>query len=329
MNAYFNADGLALSSAYAETMEQLVFPYLKERQQVLTVSGADQKPLFCSTFTIDCPQGTVLVVHGFTENAFKFSEVIYSLLQNGFNVVAYDQRGHGRSWRSEKIHDMSLTHVDHFEDYVRDMEIIVDTVVSRQPKPWMLFSHSMGGAVSGLYLEKHPDVFSRAVFCAPMIQANMNRMSPSVVKLLCYSAKLIGKGSGRVFVSKPYSEKEAFESSVATGRERFDWYESIRYNRKEFQNNGPSYTWTLESARVTDQLLAPGAPEKIPCAVRLYTAELDSTVLPEAQKQFISRIRNGSHVTVKGAKHEIYRSNDDVLFPWWHDVLEFLKGKVG
>ena len=78
--------------------------------------------------------------------------------------------------------------------------------------------------------------------------------------------------------------------------------------------------------RVTKQLLAPDEPEKIVSHVRLYTAELDNTVMPEAQKKFIDRIKNGSHVIVKGAKHEIYRSNDDVLFPWWHDVLAFLKG---
>ncbi|MBR5111050.1 MAG: alpha/beta hydrolase [Clostridia bacterium] len=329
MNERFNADGMALSTAYAETMDRLVLPYLKARQQEMTVPGADQKPLFCSAYTADRPLGTVLVVHGFTENAFKFSEIIYSLVQNGFNVVAYDQRGHGRSWHSEKIQDMSLTHVDHFQDYVRDMEIIVNTVVSKQPKPWLLFSHSMGGAVSGLYLEAHPDVFARAAFCAPMIQANLGGMSTGVVKLLCRGAKMIGKGRARVFVSKPYKEKEAFESSVATGRERFDWYESIRCVRREFQNNGPSYSWTLESVRVTKKLLAPGAPEKIACPVRLYTAELDHTVLPEAQKQFISRIKNGSHVTVRGAKHEIYRSHDDVLFPWWHDVLAFLKESIG
>ena len=325
MDEAMNQDGLVLSAAYADTMERQVFPYLKARQKDSTVPGADQKPLFCSQYTADQPKGTVLVVHGFTENAFKFSELIYSLLQNGYNVVAYDQRGHGRSWRSEKVKDISLVHVDHFSDYVRDLEIIVDTVVSKLARPWLLFSHSMGGAVSGLYLEKHADTFARAAFCAPMIQANMGGMSTSVVKLLCHGAKALGKARGRVFVSKPYMRKETFEESVATGRERFDWYENIRFNTKEYHTNGPSYSWTLESVRVTEQLLAPGAPEKIACPVRLYTAELDNTVMPEAQKQFISRIKNGSHVTVKGAKHEIYRSNDEVLFPWWHDVLTFLK----
>ena len=325
MDEVMNQDGLVLSTAYADTMDHLVLPYLKARQKDSTVSGADQKPLFCSQYTADHPKGTFLVVHGFTETAFKFSELIYSLLQNGYNVVAYDQRGHGRSWRSEIVKDNTLVHVDHFSDYVRDMEIIVDTVIAKLPKPWLLFSHSMGGAVSGLYLEKHPDTFSRAAFCSPMIQANTG-ISTIVVKLLCHGAKLIGKGGSRVFISKPYTQKETFEESVATGRERFEWYENIRFITKEYQTNGPSYAWTLESVRVTAKLLAPGAPERIACPVRLYTAELDNTVMPDAQKQFISRIKNGSHVIVKGAKHEIYRSNDDVLFPWWHDVLTFLKG---
>ncbi len=325
MQERFNPDGLVLAASYAQTMEQDVFPYLKARQKDTNVSGYGQKPLFCSQFTADQPRGTVLIVHGFTENAYKFSELIYSLLQNQFDVVAYDQRGHGRSWRDEKIQDFSLTHVDHFRDYERDMEIIVDTVLSKLPKPWLLFSHSMGGAVSGLYLEDHPEVFSCAVLCSPMIQANMGAMSPAAVKLLCHAAKLFGQGRKRVFVSKPYTEKEAFEDSCAMGRERFDWYENLRFSRKEFQNNGPSYAWTLESVKVTEMLLATGAPEKIACPVRLYTAELDNTVLPEAQEKFISRIRNGSHQLVKGAKHEIYRSADDVLFPWWHDVLSFFK----
>ena len=325
MDEVMNQDGLVLSTAYADTMDHLVLPYLKARQKDSTVSGADQKPLFCSQYTADQPKGTVLVIHGFTETAFKFSELIYSLLQNGYNVVAYDQRGHGRSWRSEKAKDISLVHVDHFSDYVRDMEIIVETVIAKMPKPWLLLSHSMGGAVSGLYLEKHPDTFSRAAFCSPMIQANTG-ISTIVVKLLCHGAKLIGKGGSRVFISKPYTQKETFEESVATGRERFEWYENIRFITKEYQTNGPSYAWTLESVRVTAKLLAPGAPERIACPVRLYTAELDNTVMPDPQKRFISRIKNGSHVIVKGAKHEIYRSTDDVLFPWWHDVLTFLKG---
>ena len=95
-----------------------------------------------------------------------------------------------------------------------------------------------------------------------------------------------------------------------------------------FQNNGPSYGWTRQAIRANHMVLAPGAVERIDVPVRVYTAERDGSVMPEAQKAFVARLKNGQRVLVKGAKHEIYRSPDDVLFPWWHEVLEYYRGNV-
>ena len=68
-----------------------------------------------------------------------------------------------------------------------------------------------------------------------------------------------------------------------------------------------------------------GAVEKITCPLRLYTAENDNSVLPSAQAMFINRVKKGQRILVKKTRHEIYRSTDDVLFPWWHEILGFLK----
>ena len=322
----FSQDHLVLSAQYTETMEKIVIPYLEDHRENQEVTGTGGKQLFCSVFHAEHPNGNVLFVHGFTENVYKFSEIIYSLLKNGFNVLAYDQRGHGRSWRDETISDISLTHVDHFGEYIQDMEIIMNQKASCLTGPWMVFSHSMGGAVTSLYMEKHPEVFSRAVFCAPMIQPNTG-MPQAVVRIMCGMMRILGRRKSRVFISKPYLEKEVFEESSATSRERFDWYEEMRMQHREYQNNGPTYGWTMEAMNVTKQILAPGEPEKITCPVKLYTAEKDAMVLPEAQKAFIDRVKQGSFLFVKDARHEIYRSEDAVLFPWWHDVLQFLQGK--
>ena len=321
-----NADGLAYSSGYAETMAQVVLPRINVRRTDLTVQGDGGCKLFVSRFDADKPKGTVLIVHGFTENADKFSEVIHSLLQSGLSVVAYDQRGHGRSWRDPAIMDKTLTHVDEFYAYVRDMKIVYDQVVSSMPKPHRVFCHSMGGAVTALFLEDHPGLFDRAAMCAPMIAPNLGGLPTPVAKLMCIVARLCGRGKTRIPGSKPYSGAEAFEPSCATGRARFDWYEALRVATPAFQNNGPSYSWTLEAINVTHRILAPRAVEKIDAKVRLFTAGLDNVVLPEPQSQFISRVHDGRHETVEGAKHEIYRSDDDVLFPWWHGVLAFLTG---
>ena len=98
--ARWNPDGLVLSEHYAETMNGAVLPWLAERRRDVTVEGAGGKPLFCSRFDAEGPLGTVLIVHGFTENAEKYAELIHSLLRSGYSVVAYDQRGHGQIGRA-------------------------------------------------------------------------------------------------------------------------------------------------------------------------------------------------------------------------------------
>ena len=215
--------------------------------------------------------------------------------------------------------------MDRFGEYVEDLKAVCDQVLSGMPKPWMSFSHSMGGAVTALYLEQHPETFAKAAMCAPMIAPRRNGIPLFAVLGICRGGKLLGKGKKRIFLSKPYAGPEDFSTSCATDRNRFDWYDAVKASRKDFSNNGPTYSWTLESMKVTGQILKKGAVERIACPVRLYAAETDSSVLPEPQKEFIARVRQGERVFVKNARHEIYRSEDGVLFPWWHDVLSFLK----
>ena len=321
---YLNQDGLALSEHYARTMETVILPFINARRTDRTIPGDGGVPLFASRFDADQARGTVLIVHGFTENADKFAEVIHSLLRRGLSVVAYDQRGHGRSGRAEGLDGLSLTHVKDFDEYVRDMDVVRREVLSGMPRPWRVFCHSMGGAVTALYLERHPGVFDRAAMCAPMIAPNLSGMPKPMAQALCAVEGALKNARKRVFVSRPYAEKEQFETACANGRARFEWYEDLRFKTPVFQNNGPTYGWLREAIDVTKDILTPGAAEKIDAKVRLFTAGLDDVVLPGPQKSFIDRIRDGEHRVVAGAKHEIYRSDDAVLFPWWHEVLTFL-----
>ena len=318
-----NDDGLVCSENYAETMAQVVLPAINARRTDATLRGDGGIPLFASRFDADAPRGTVMIVHGFTENVDKFSEVIHSLLANGLSVVAYDQRGHGRSWRAEGLEDLSLTHVDDFDEYVRDMEAVYRQMMADMPKPHHVFCHSMGGAAAALYLERHPGTFDRAAMCAPMIAPNPG-MPKFMARALCGAQRALKRGRKRVFTFKPYASKERYEGGSASGKARFEWYEALRFRTPAFQNNSPSYSWVLEAVNVTDEILSPGAVEKIDAKVRLYSAEIEKLVLLGAQRAFIARVRDGELRVVKGAKHEIYRSGDDVFFPWWHDVLTFL-----
>ena len=321
----FNEDYLISGPQYASILNNSVIPALKKRQEDKTVSGKGGIPLFCSLFHADQPIGTVLVLHGFTENSFKYSELIWSLLMNRFDVIAYDQRGHGRSWRAAGISDSSVTHVDHFEDYVEDLKIVCDTFRGSFPKPWRVFAHSMGGAVAALYLEKYPETFSVAALCSPMIAPYTFGAPAFLTGAITGTACLLGCGRHRPFFMRPYSGPEDFETSNATDHARFSWYDDVKSSHEEFRNSVPTYRWSYEAICVTGKILRRGAPESVSCPVLLSTAEKDTSVLPEPQEQFIRRVPNGKHLFVKGARHEIFRSLNDVLFPWWHENLIFLK----
>ncbi len=325
MDSRFNEDYLISNPDYAAVMDNEVIPALQKCREDRTVSGKDGMPLFCSLFRTEDPVGTVLVLHGFTENTFKYSELIWSLIRNRFCVVAYDQRGHGRSGRAERLSHPSVTHVDRFEDYVYDLAIVCDSILPDFPRPWTIFSHSMGGAVSSLYLEKYPLTFSAACLCAPMIAPSTRGIPSAVVSIMCGAACLIGQGKKFPFIMKPYDGPEDFHTSCATDPARFAWYDAVKASHREFWNSVPSYRWTLESLGVTRKILSAGAPESIACPVLLSTAEHDSSVMPEPQKQFISRIPKGKQLFVRNARHEIFRSTNDVFFPWWHENLLFLK----
>ena len=312
---------------YASTMNNVVLPFLKNLRREAWVNGEGGRPLYTVRYDAQLPRGTVLIVHGFTECVEKYAEVIYALLSQGYSVLCYDQRGHGRSWRAEDLSDPSATHVDRFDEYVEDLKCVRRERLKDMPHPWVLLAHSMGGAVAAFCLEREPGSFEKAVLSSPMIAPNRGGLPYLGALALCWVQMALGHGKQRILGTKPYDAPEKFETSCASGRERFDWYEEIRARTPRMQNNAPTYGWTLEAVSVTRKLLAPGAVERIQCPVRLYQAETDSSVLPSAQRMFIRRVKNGSLQKVPGSRHEIYRSPDAVVLPWWQDVIAFLNEK--
>lgn len=306
--------------SFSEFMNETVMPFLDDRREVRVVATRDGKPLHCELFHADTPRGTVYIIHGFTENAVKYSELIYNFLIRSVSVCIYEQRGHGRSFRIVK--DKTLTHIDRFEQYVDDFEDVMEAT-SDAIQPYYLFSHSMGCAVAGLYLEKGGDDFLKAVMSSPMIAPTHGGYPLWATKAICRAAMALGKKRKRIFAASPYPGKEEFSSSCATDEERFSYFEAIKRGNEDFHNYSPTYEWLYESLCVTKKLLAEGAVERISVPVLIFSAELDDVVLPEPQREFASRLGTGMITEVAGAKHEIYLSKDEVTKPYFETIADF------
>lgn len=303
-------------------MTDTVLPYLTKRAEKLTLHTRDGKSLYAVKYTADRPRGTVVVVHGFSENADKYCEFIYYLLRDGLSVLIYDQRGHGRSHRNAPV---NIIHVDRFCDYLDDLEAVIEQVRHELTAPLYLFAHSMGGAVAMLYLEKHGSVFEKALLSAPMISLQYWGPSRAAAAVACRFCALTGRAKKPVFIVKRDYKNETFEHSTARSPARFSYLHELRISDPRLTGGSPSYKWSLAALGVTKSIFKKHAPTRVKIPVRIFAAEHERLVSPVVQKKLAAALPDCQLKTVAGSKHEILLANDEILHPVLEEMLDFLQ----
>jgi len=107
---------------------------------------------------IENPKGNVVLVHGMAEHVNRYSIFAESLLNNGYNVFGYDQRGHGYSAKTES----DLGYIDKdtgWDTYIEDLKLIIDLVGKENPNDKLfLLGHSMGSFVARDFAVRNPEL---------------------------------------------------------------------------------------------------------------------------------------------------------------------------
>jgi len=304
---------------FAKEMKQTVLPILRSCRTDKPVTAADGTVLYTCHYTAREPRGTVVIVHGFSETAEKYHEFIYYLLREGLSVLIYDQRGHGRSGREAAV---GVIHVRRFTDYISDLEQILHAYGNTLTAPLYLFGHSMGGGISALFLEKHGDVFEKAVLSAPMLDLLYRGATRLACRVACRFCMLTGRAKKAVFISKKDYENEPFEHSSALSPARFSYLREGRRAAPHMSGGTPSYAWSAAALGVRSRVLRKNAPTHIKAPMLLLSADRDHLVCNEAQARFAAHV---PHATLKkiDSKHEILFANDEVLHPVLSQILDF------
>ncbi|WP_323674950.1 alpha/beta hydrolase [Halorubellus sp. PRR65] len=89
---------------------------------------------------------TVIVAHGFFEDARCKRRVVNALADDGYDVVAYDARGHGHTDAPESGYAPA--------DRVADLVGVLDALDLENP---VLYGHSMGGSTVAKTAAEHPE----------------------------------------------------------------------------------------------------------------------------------------------------------------------------
>jgi alpha-beta hydrolase superfamily lysophospholipase len=143
------------------------------------------------------PRGTVLLVHGLGEHGGRYDQLAADLNGWGWNVVAHDHRGHGRSSGARGC-------IDRDDALLEDLALVIDTVRAQYPGRLLLLGHSMGGLVAARFvaeaLAPRPAAWSRAVdglvLSSPALAADTNAVQKLLLATLGPLAPDVQMGNG-------------------------------------------------------------------------------------------------------------------------------------
>jgi pimeloyl-ACP methyl ester carboxylesterase len=106
------------------------------------------------------PTPLILLIHGFPELAFSWRDVMVPLSLAGYHVVAYDQRGYGRTtgWDDRSFHDTDLRTFT-FSRLVADALRLVSALGYAEVA--CVVGHDFGAVTAGMCGLMRSDVFKR------------------------------------------------------------------------------------------------------------------------------------------------------------------------
>lgn len=298
---------------YLNGMTRIVEPTLDKYRK--TGYMGEERRIYYELYPQLPNKGTVLFCHGFTETSEKLHELIFYFIEAGFQAAVIDARGHGKSFREGK--DPSIIHIDHFDDYAKDLHKFLVRVASKEMKikkdRLYLFGHSMGGCIAARFCQLYPDLISRAVLSSPMIGINFGSIPEPAAKALCTAAIAAGRGRHPVTGQQPFSPMPDFSASACSSEARFLYYHDIRVHNPLYQTTRSDYFWGREAIRAGHAVRRKSEIEKIKADILLVIAGRETLVSRKAQEEFIKGLKKGKAVLVPDSRHEIYSAANPVL----------------
>ncbi|WP_314928115.1 alpha/beta fold hydrolase [Aeromonas piscicola] len=254
----------------------------------------------------------ILIVNGRVESYLKYQELAWDLWRQGYSLYLIDHRGQGLSDRL--LDDQEKGYVDQFDDYVLDLKQFHDQViVADQPAKLFLLAHSMGGAISALYLERWPDDIKAAVLSSPMMGINLGGLPKWLAQGLAASIDTVGSWLGEPPYGPgqgSYQSHEFAENGLSHSKPRYQAFRQLYEQRPQIKLGGVTAHWIREGIAAGDSAIA--AADRIKTPLLLLQAGEDSVVDNVAQDAFCARARceGGKPLRIEGAWHELFMESD-------------------
>jgi alpha-beta hydrolase superfamily lysophospholipase len=267
------------------------------------IECADGTPLRVRFVRSPAAKACVIVVHGLDDHLERYGALSRFLQESGYDVVLYDQRGHGRSGGAR-------THVASFSDYVDDLERVREAALAGRAAPPHLFAHSMGSVVALLAAMRHPERWRSVIVQGlPLVPG---RNIPKLLEILVRAAR-------------PLLSRLRASAGLEAGELSRDAAVAQAYRRDPLVQGSVTLGWGAAFLRALRELRE-GAPA-IRCPLLILHGESDTIARPEGARWLAAHAgaKDRKLVTYPGLKHELHNEPAPERARVFGDIRDWLE----
>jgi lysophospholipase len=294
---------------YEDAYHSQVMPYFNSGE-TLTFKGKDGVTIHAWRMIQPNERGALVILPGQGEPILKYAEVAYDLRSSGLSIYMMDPRGQGASGRMTA--NSKVQYVKEFGDYADDLETFMNEIVNQLPHAKrFLLAHSMGGAITSLYLERHPEALDAVVLNSPMELINSDPYPEHVAIAIASAATHFGKGEAYSIGQSPYDATLPYtESRMARCEARHKMKVEMYSQNPSLIIDGVSFRWVQKSLEEGIKIRKNAG--KITTPILLFQAGNDVIVKLDGQDEFCARAKNCRIAYFPTARHEILMENDAI-----------------
>lgn len=140
------------------------------------------------------PKAALLLVHGLAEHSGRYRHVMAHFAGAGYDCLAVDMRGHGKS-------PGLRVHVDRFDEYLSDVQAGHELARETNPERQLfVIGHSQGGLITLRYALTYPEDLAGIVVSSPFLGLHPDARPGAVLNL---AAKILSTLTPKLLLSKP------------------------------------------------------------------------------------------------------------------------------
>lgn len=252
------------------------------------------------------PKAVLAVVHGYGEHCARYGFLVDAVVPRGYDVFAYDLRGHGRS-------SGRRGHVARFGEYLDDTRSFLAEVRRRRPlAPLFLVGHSFGGLIAAALVEQDDAGLAGLVLSSPFVGMRLE-VPPRQLKLARFFSRVYPT---MAMVNPLRNEDLSHDPDVVAAAAADPLNHRVTTTR-----------WAAETAAAMPAALA--AAERLRLPLLLLYGDDDPIADPAACEELFARAGSGDKARhcYRGHYHETFNEvgREEVfadLAAWLDDRLE-------